>query len=460
MIRFLTPKKRGEINMTEGNILVHIITFAIPLFIGNIFQQMYNMVDAWVVGNYVSNEAFAAVGTTAPIINMLIGIFMGLSTGAGIIISQYYGARNDEKVSEAVHTSLVLTFILAIVFTVAGYLLAPVMVDFMKTPANVAVESVTYLRIYFLGIIGLMFYNMGAGILRAVGDSQKPFYFIVICAVINTVLDLVFVLVFDMGVDGVAYATIISQFVCAVLVILTLLKTKSSIKIYFSKMKLELDMLKKIVLMGFPLALQMGITSFSNVFVQSYINCFGDNVMSGYTAYGKIDQFVLAPMNALSLATSTFVGQNIGRGLVDRAKRGIHSAFYACLLTMFVIAIPILLFAEQMVGFFNGKPEVIEYGALFLRILTPFYIPYSVQMILAAGLKGAGDTTATMLIMIFSFVVFRQIYLYVMANYISNTVINILLGYPLGWVVACIITVIYYKIRGLVNKKKVTNSLS
>ena len=281
----LTPKKGKDVDMTQGNIVRHLIIFALPLLAGNVFQQMYNMVDTWVVGRYVSNEAYAAVGTNGPIINLLIGFFMGLSSGAGVVISQYYGAKRYEDVSRTVHTAITMTLILAVLFTGLGLFLTPYLLSFMNTPANVLPESTTYLRIIFSGIGGLMIYNIGSGILRAVGDSQRPFYFLVVCAVMNTVLDLLFVLIFRMGVAGVALATITSQAFSAVLVIITLLRTDECIKVRLKSLGIHFDMLKKIFRVGIPAAIQMAITSFSNIFVQSYINFFGDNCMSGWTTY-------------------------------------------------------------------------------------------------------------------------------------------------------------------------------
>ena len=320
---FLSRFRRGDVDMTEGNIARHILTFAFPLLIGNIFQQLYNMVDTWVVGKYVSNEAFSAVGSVGPIINMLIGFFLGLASGAGVVISQYYGAKHEEKVREAVHTSVLMTLILGVAFTGLGVFLAPILVDLMKAPADVRPEAITYLTIYFSGVIGLMVYNMGAGILRAVGDSQRPFYFLVVSAVLNTVLDLLFVIRFRMGVSGVAYATIIAQAVSAVLVIFTLATTRSCVRLIFREMKLSWKMLRKIFRVGTPAALQMAVTAFSNIFVQSYINYFDTDCMSGWTAYNKIDALLFMPMQSIALASTTFVGQNLGKNQVERAKKGV-----------------------------------------------------------------------------------------------------------------------------------------
>ena len=316
--------KRRETDMTSGNIWKHLISFALPLMVGSIFQQLYNTVDTWVVGNYVSNEAFSAVGSVGPIINMLIGFFTGLATGAGVVISQYFGAKRPEEVSATVHTSMAMTFLMGIAFTIIGIVTTPLSLRLMNTPAEVMPEARTYLVIYFAGVLGLMVYNMGAGILRAVGDSNRPFYFLIITAVLNTILDLVFVIVFHMGVAGVAWATIIAQAVSAVLIMIVLVRSRTAVRFSFLKMKIDWKIMGKIVKVGMPAAIQMAITSFSNIFVQGYINHFGADVMSGWTAYAKIDMLAMLPMQSIGLANTTFVGQNLGADLIKRTKQGVN----------------------------------------------------------------------------------------------------------------------------------------
>ena len=435
---------RYDVDMTQGSTTGHLIRFALPLLAGNLFQQLYNMVDTWVVGNFVSNEAFSAVGTVGPIINMLIGFFMGLSSGAGVVISQYYGAHRPEKVQDTVHTAMVLTLVLCAAFTALGLALIPAMLDLMNTPAEVLPESTAYLSIYFSGITGLLIYNMGSGILRAVGDSRRPFYFLVVSAVLNTGLDLLFVIRFHMGVAGVAWATIIAQAVSAVLVLAVLMRTDSCVRVELRRLRVHWDMLKKIVSVGIPAALQMAITAFSNVFVQGYINHFGADCMSGWTAYTKIDQLVILPVQSLSMASTTFVGQNLGVGNVARAKGGVRRALLLSFAVTAVLLVPVLLLAPGLTSFFNSKAEVVSYGALLLRLLSPFYFFFCINQIYSGALRGAGNSRMPMFIMLGSFVVFRQIYLYVMANYISNEIVPIALSYPAGWFVCSAATLLYY----------------
>ena len=435
---------RYDVDMTKGNITRHLVNFALPLLLGNLFQQLYNMVDTWVVGNYVSNEAFSAVGTVGPVINTLIGFFLGLSSGAGVVISQYYGAGREEKVRQAVHTALMLTLALGVVFTAAGIAMTPLMLQLMKTPAEVAPEQATYLRIYFAGVIGLLLYNMGSGILRAVGDSRRPFYFLVVSAVLNTVLDLLFVIKFHMGVEGVAYATIIAQAVSAVLTLWVLMGAEGGIRLELRALRFTWSVLRQIVAVGIPAALQMAITAFSNVFVQSYINYFGPDCMSGWTAYNKVDQLMILPVQSISMADTTFVGQNLGVGDTPRAKKGVRTSLWLSVAVTAVLLIPVLLFAPDLTAFFNSKAEVVSYGALLLRLLSPFYFFFCINQIYAGALRGAGNSQVPMWIMLGSFVVFRQIYLYIMANFISNEIIPIALSYPAGWFVCSVATLLYY----------------
>lgn len=443
----LSEKRRlrgGETDMTEGSISRHILLFALPLLAGNLFQQLYNMVDTWVIGNFASNEAFSAVGTVGPVINMLIGFFTGFSTGAGVVISQNFGAGRNDRVRDAVHTAMTLTFILSIIFTLLGVFMTPLMVRIMKTPAEVAPEQELYLRVYFAGFAGLLFYNMGAAILRAIGDSRRPFYFLVVCAVMNTVLDLVFVKNFGMGVFGVALATILSQAVSAILVIITLVRTDSCVKLSLRNLKISGDITKSIVKIGIPAAIQLSITAFSNVFVQSYINHFGADAMSGWTAYAKADQLMFLPMQSIALAATTFVGQNLGKGNEERARKGIWTALFCAFASTVVLMIPIIAFAPQITYFFNGKPEVVEYGTLLLRRLSPFYVLCCVNQVIGGALRGAGNSRAPMIIMLGSFVVFRQIYLFVVSNFICNEFMPIVAGYPAGWFVCSTLALIYY----------------
>lgn len=321
----MTRARGRDADMTQGNILRQYIDFALPLTVGLLFQQLYSAVDSIVVGNFVGETALGAVGSTGNIINMLIGVCNGLSLGAGAVISQAYGAKNHERISKAVHTTMLMTFLLCIVATAVGVAIVKPSLQLMRTPDSMLVEATEYLTIYFEGIAGLLIYNMGSAILRAVGDSRRPLYFLVFSAVVNTVLDLLFVICFHMGVAGVAYATIIAQAASAVLVLYVLTKENASFGLRWNKLHIDGRTMKEILIIGLPASIQQGLTSFSNVFVQAYINDLGDLSASGWAAYNRIDMFLMVPTTAIGQASTTFVAQELGRAAAGaRAQRRSH----------------------------------------------------------------------------------------------------------------------------------------
>ena len=429
--------------MTEGSIPRLLITFALPLMVGNVFQQLYNTVDSIIVGNFVSKQALAAVGCTGPIINTLIGVFAGLSGGAGVVISQLYGAKDRERLHRAVQTTVVLTAIMCVLLTAAGVLLAPLLLRLMDTPADVMGAASEYLRIYFWGISGMLLYNIGAGILRAVGDSTHPLYFLIFSATTNTVLDYLFVKVFSFGIAGAAIATIVSQALSAVLVMGMLVRSKEDYRVDLKALHLDGAVLKRICEIGIPSSLQMGVTAVSNVFVQSYINRFESSCMAGWAAYNKLDAFAMLPLMGFSMAVTTFVGQNYGAGKLDRARSGPLHALWIGTLIMVAILTPMMLFAPTLVRLFNQEAEVIAFGTLFIRLISPFYLLCTINQIYSGALRGVGDTKATMIIMLFSFVFFRQLYLFT-AYRLGGGIVPIALGYPAGWIMCSTVILIYY----------------
>ena len=441
--------------MTSGSIIKHLLMFSVPLLIGNIFQQLYNTVDSVVVGNYVGKEALAAVGSVAPIINMLIGFFSGLSSGAGVVISQYYGAHDRKKVHDAVHTTVALTLVLCVVLTVIGVFSTPAMLRLMQTPSDVEGPASEYLQIYFAGLSGLLLYNLGSGILNAVGDSRRPLYFLIFSALTNTVLDLLFVAKFQMGIAGAAIATIIAQALSAILVMTVLCRSKGDYRIVPKDIRFHRLMLRRVCSIGLPSAIQMSVTAFSNVFVQSYVNRFGSSCMAGWTSYQKIDSFALLPLTSIAMAATTFVGQNLGAGNRKRAHEGTRTAFLLALGITGVLLIPLMVFAPQLIGLFNRDEGVLYYGTLFIRLISPFYLTSTVNQVFSGSLRGAGSTKVPMLIMLGSFVVFRQIYLFVTYRLIG-TIIPVALGYPMGWVLCSVLIYLYYRKQ---TKRKMKDNL-
>lgn len=438
--------QRKDTDMTYGSIPRLLITFAIPLLIGNLFQQLYNTVDSIVVGNFVSKQALAAVGCSTPIINMLIGVFMGFSSGAGVVISQYYGAKDGEKLHDAVQTAITLTLILCVALTAIGVTAAPFLLRMMDTPADVFPEAVEYLRIFFWGMTGTLLYNMGSGVLRAVGDSTRPLYFLIFSTLLNTVLDILFVRFFAWGIAGAAWATVISQCVSALLVMLLLSRAKTDYRVDYRHLGIRGRILRKILAIGLPSALQLGITAFSNVFVQSYINRFDSSAMAGWAAYLKIDSFAMLPMMSLSLSITTFVGQNLGAGNRDRAVSAPKLAMKMGLVVMVVILTPLMIFAPQLVRLFNGDPEVLRFGTWFIRVISPFYLTFAANQVYMGALRGAGNTRSPMFISLGSFVVFRQIYLFISYR-LGGGLLAVTLGYPAGWILCSVLLYFYYHSR-------------
>ena len=442
-----TQAKTKTMDMTSGSIAKLLIAFAIPLLMGNLFQQLYNTVDSLVVGNFVGKEALAAVGSTTPIINTLVMFFGGVAVGASVIISRYFGAHDDEKLHIAIETTMALTFVSSILCTILGIALAPGLLRFMDTPEDVLPEAATYLKIYFAGVSGLLIYNMASGILRAVGDTKRPLYFLIFSSIMNIVLDLLFVISFNLGIAGVAYATIISQFVSAILVMVILTRSTENYRFVWKDLCFNKKMLSQICTVGFPVGLQQAVTSFSNVYVQSYINSFGSSCMAGWSSYVKIDSFLMLPLQSMSQAGTTFASQNIGAKNLKRVKDGTKTAIWLSSAIIFVLALILWIFAPQMVALFNQDSEVIYYGTLFLRLCVFAVVICCPNQIYAGTLRGAGDAKSPMYIMLFSYVVFRQIYLY-LVNRFAYSPYTIGFGYPAGWILCTILMTICYKYSG------------
>ena len=431
-------------DMTQGPILRQIILFSLPLMLGNIFQMLYNTVDSIVVGNFVGKEALAAVGSTTMIVNMLVFFFNGFSVGAGVVIARHFGARDMKRLHAAIETTMALTLILCVAFTILGILLVRPMLVFMSTPDDVFEDAVTYLTIYFVGFAGLLIYNMGSGILRAVGDTTRPLMFLIITSVLNIILDLIFVIGLKAGIAGVAYATIISQAISAVLTLWLLTTTDDIYKFVWRDLAVDMDIFRNIFAVGLPAAVQSVITAFSNIFVQSYINAFGSSCMAGWSCYNKIDQFIMLPIQSTSLAATTFVGQNMGANQIDRANRGTWLTIALSVSVTGTVGVLIVLFAPWAVGLFTKDQSVIEFGVLFLRVNTFFLLFNCVNHTLAGALRGRGDSRTPMVIMLATFVGIRQVYLFILTRFISNTPKWVGFGYPVGWMCCFALEVGYY----------------
>ena len=435
--------RHRDSDMTQGNIWMHMLHFSIPMAVGLLFQQLYNTVDTLVVGQFVGQQAQAAVGSTGPIINTIVGFCAGLATGASVVISQRYGAHDHQGLSKAVHTTIAVTFLLSVIATAVGQLIITPMLHFMQTPEDVMGEADAYLSIYFAGVVGVLFYNIGGGILRAVGDSRRPLIFLILSALLNTVLDLLFVLAFGMGVEGVAYATVLSQILSAALILISLTREDQAYGIRWRQLCIDKKSLVQILRLGLPSSVQSAITAFSNVFVQSYINYFGSACMAGYGVYSKIDAFALIPVQSISMSSTTFVGQNWGAKQPERAREGVRIATVMSLISTVVLGALVFILARPLMRFFSPEEEVINYGIRFIHIVTPFYVAICFNQIYAGALRGIGDATMPTVIMLASFVVFRQIYLAV-TKALGSGFVAVALAYPVGWILCSTLLVIRY----------------
>ena len=440
-------KKTTARDMTQGSIVRQLILFSLPLMLGNVFQMLYNTVDSVVVGNFVGTQALAAVGSTTMIVNIMVFFFNGFSVGASVVIARRFGARDTQGLHTAIQTTMATTFLLAVIFTVVGVLGVEPMLRFMATPEDVFDEASVYLKIYLAGFSGLVIYNMCSGILRAVGDTTRPLYFLILTSVMNIILDLFFVLKLKAGIAGVAYATIVSQFVSAGLTLLLLTGTKDIYCLDWKGLRINSKVLGEIVAVGLPAAIQSVITAFSNVFVQSYINFFQSQCMAGWSAYNKLDQFVMLPMQSFAMASTTFVSQNIGADQLKRANRGTVVSVCLSVGVTAVIIVLVNVFAAPAIALFTPDEAVIAYGVLFVRTNFVFLLFNCVNHVLAGALRGRGDSTAPMAIMLLSFVLLRQIYLFMVTHYVANTPMLVGFGYPVGWMACCVIEVTYYFVR-------------
>ena len=438
----MASKQRGL--MTSGVIWKELLLFSIPLLLGNLFQLLYNTVDSIVVGNFVGHQALAAVGASTPLINMLIGFFMGVAAGAGVLVSRFFGARKLEELHIAVHTFVAFTFLFGVLMMVAGITLTPLFLQWMGTPADIMDMAVLYLRIYFLGIIPTMLYNSGAGILQAVGDSRRPLCFLTIASVLNIILDLVFVIQLNMGVAGVAWATLIAQTVSCILVAVTLLRSKESYQIIPKKIRIDKPMLMQIVRLGIPSGLQQMIVSFSNVLVMSYVNRFGSAAIAGFSSANKFDNFLGLPVNSFMLAITTFVGQNMGAKQIERVKKGINTCMFMGIGIVIAIGIPAYLFSDLCIRMFSQEADVIYYGSWMMRTLIPFYSILNIAQVLTGAVRGTGNTTVPMLINVFYYCIIRQVFLAVAMMFV-NSIVVVFWSYPLTWTLSAVTLFIYYK---------------
>lgn len=430
--------------MTEGNIWKLLIIFSIPLILGNLLQQMYNTADSIIVGNFVGSNGLAAVGSGTALINLIIAFSQGAAVGAGVIVSQNLGARDKQKTKLAVHTAMCIAIILGVILSAIGVIFSRDLLVWMKTPKSVLKDSVLYLQIYCGGLIFNVIYNMATGILNAAGNSKRPLIYLAIASVTNIILDLVFIKALKWGVKGAAIATDISQALSCVLAVGYLLRVNSDYKLIVKELKIHGNTAKQIIRVGLPTAIQNMVISFSNVLVQSSVNSYGATAMAGYAAYLKIDGFNILPVLSISMAVTTFTGQNVGAKKPDRIKKGMWNALIMGVVYTVIIGVVILLTSHTVLGLFTKDNEVITYGQLAMKYFCPFYFLLGILNILAGTVRGAGKGVPPMLILLFSMCIFRILWIKIALPFYS-TIDGVFILYPISWFVGMVLMIIYTK---------------
>ena len=413
--------KQNKGLMTEGVIWKQLLLFALPLLLGNLFQQFYNTVDSIVVGNYIGPNALAAVGASTPIVNLMVGLFTGLGTGAGVVIAQFFGAKDEKGVHDGVHTTIALCLVAGVVMGFIGVGLSPAILRLLDTPAEIMEGSVTYLQIYFMGVIALMIYNMGSGILRAIGDSRTPLYFLMVSSVVNIVLDLVFV----------------------INVQIRLITTKECYRLILRDIRFHKHALLETIRIGLPGGIQNAVVSFSNLIVQYNINSFGAAAVAGCSAYTKIDGFAVLPVMSFSMAVTTFTGQNVGARNYERVKKGASTCLKLSLAVTVTLSVLLYAFGGNLLRVFSSDPEVLSYAVNMMHFLVPGYVCLSVAHTYAGVVRGAGISIVPMLALVGNMCVLRIIWL-TLAMPVFHSIVVVYLGYTLTWFGSGLTMLIYY----------------
>lgn len=429
--------------MTSGTIWKRLTFFALPLFLGNLFQQLYNTVDSLIVGNFLGSSALAAVSSSGSLIFMLIGFLSGIAGGAGVVVARLFGAEDNEGVQRAVHTTVAFGLVAGVAMTALGVLLSPQILIWMDTPESVLPQSITYLRIYFAGSLFFVMYNIFVGILQAVGDSRHPLYYLMVSSVVNLVLDVVFIEFVHTGVGGAAFATVISQAVSAFLCLAHLMRSKECYRLSLRRLGFDPFLLREIIRLGLPSGVQNSIIAFANVLVQSNVNSFGEMAMAGYGAYAKVEGFGFLPINSFTMALTTFVGQNLGGREYERTRKGVRFGVLAAVLLAEGIGVVIFLFAPQLIAAFDATPEVVKFGTEKARTAALFYCLLAYSHSIAAVLRGAGKAIVPMFTMMVCWCVIRVTFLTVTVP-LTHSIQMVYWVYPLTWALSSLTFFWYY----------------
>lgn len=435
---------RARQQITEGVIWKQLLIFFFPILMGTFFQQMYNTVDTIIVGRLVGTEALAAVGATGPLVSMVNGFFIGVSSGATVVLSQAYGAGDRKGVSDSIHTGVALSLVLGVMLTAIGICLGGRVMEWMGTPENCMADATTYLRIYFAGSIGTVVYNMGAGILRAMGDSKRPMLFLMVTCILNVVLDLLFVAVLHMGVAGAALATVLSQMISAVLPIVVLLRQKED-RLELRKLRIERSLLGRILRIGIPAGLQFVTFDFSNILIQSGINSFGDITMAAWTAHGKTDALTWMVTGAFGVSITTFVGQNFGAQKYSRIRKGTWTCLAMGVVMVAALDALMLAFRTPILGIYTDNPEVVAVGGVIMMAIMPYEFLFMPIEVFAGTMRGVGNSLMPTLITGSCVCLFRVVWLMTAVRH-WHSLKTLTLSYPLSWALAAaVFLVVYFK---------------
>ncbi len=442
-----TKTSAAKNSITEGTIWKQLLIFFFPILLGTFFQQIYNTADAMVVGRFVGKEALACVGgSTAQIINLIVGFFVGLSSGATVVLAQYYGAKDENNVSRAMHTAAAFAIMGGLIITVLGIILTPQMLALLNTPENLMEGSALYLRIYFAGAIFVFIYNIGSGLLRAVGDSKRPLYFLIICCCLNIILDLVLVVGAHMGVAGVAVGTFISQGVSAILIIITLMRTKDMYQLKPKRIHIYGSIFKSLLHIGLPAGLESVLYTISNMIIQASLNSFGTDTVAAWTAYGKMDSMFWMVLSAFGISITTFVGQNFGARKYDRMRKSVRVCLGLAIGVSLILTLFFIFLGQYVFMLFTTDTSVIDIGMGIMRIMLPGYTIYVFIEILAGALRGTGDVIIPMIITCGGICVLRVVWILI-AMPMRPQISTIIFSYPISWIITAVLFILYYTFR-------------
>ncbi len=434
---------KQQTSLLQGSIWKGMTAFAVPILLGQIFQQLYNTADALIVGRYLSDSEYAAVTSTGSLVFLLVGFFGGISVGAGVVIARYFGANDDTKLSVSVHTTVLFGIAAGVFLTVFGMIFTPWMLDVMGTPKEVMPYSVSYFRYYFAGAMAIVLYNLCMGILRAVGDSTHPLYYLIFSSLVNIALDFLFVGVLGWGVWSAALATTISQFVSVILCLIRLFRYKTSYQLRLRRLRMDLPMLREIIRYGLPSGVQNSIIAFANVIVQTNINSFGQDTVAGCGTYAKLEGFAFLPITCFTMALTTFVSQNLGARQFDRAKKGTRFGIVACVIMAELIGVALIVFAKPLMELFTDNAEAVKIGIRQAQVESLFYCMLSFSHCIAAIMRGAGKPMVPMFVMLGTWCAVRVAYISILVPIVQKSWV-IFSAYPLTWTLSSIIFLVFY----------------